>query len=197
MHDSTGWGLPRYATLLVVVTLHLAVIAAFMRMSRTGSLPSASAQPIEVLLLPPVNLPKVRSENARPRRSSGDTAMRIALPVLESPTVSLSPRPVSSMDGNGSGVDWAAEARRALEAFEIRNHKPQGNRSVSSEPVDDNWWPHPRHRAGERFKTASGDWIVWIDANCYQVASAGPSIYAIGATLSRTICPGQSGADGQ
>jgi hypothetical protein len=193
MDESNGWGLPRYVALLVVLTLHVALIAALVMTSQTGSLPASTVHTVELLFLPPVTLPKVRSENARPRRLSGDTAIAIAPPVLESPSPSMSPPPASSPDGNGSGVDWAAEARRALQAFEIRNHQPPSNNSVSSEPADVNWWPQSQHHAGEQFKTANGDWIVWINASCYQVASSGPSAYALGAMLPQTICPGQSG----
>lgn len=186
--ESTRWGLPRYVTLLVVLTLHLALIAALV-MSQTGSLPTSTVHSVELLFLPPVHLPKVRSENGPPRRLSSDTAITIAPPVLDSP--STSPAAGSSSDGSGSGVDWAAEARRALQAFEIRNHQPPSNKSVSSEPADDNWWPRAQHHAGEQFKTANGDWIVWINASCYRVASSGPNAYARDATLPPVICPDQ------
>jgi hypothetical protein len=42
-------------------------------------------------------------------------------------------------------VDWAAEARRALQAFEIRNREPAANNSVSrSSPAEQPWWPAHR-----------------------------------------------------
>jgi hypothetical protein len=100
--------------------------------------------------------------------------------------------PASSSDGKGAGVDWAAEARRALHAFEIRNHEPPSNNSVSSEPGDA-WLRQVPHHAGEQFKTASGDWIVWINSSCYQVATAGPNVYAAYATLPQTSCHDQPG----
>jgi hypothetical protein len=105
----------------------------------------------------------------------------------------MSPAPASSSDGSGSGVDWAAEARRALHAFEIRNRQPSINNSISSKPGEDNWWPQALHHAGDQFKTANGDWIVWINTNCYQVASSGPSAYALDAWQPQTICHDPSG----
>jgi hypothetical protein len=192
MAESTKWGLSRYATLIVVLMLHLALFAALLTKSQNRSLPTSTVNSVQLLLLPPVNLPKVRSET-RPRRFSGDTVITITPPVLTSLSPSMSPAPASSSDGSGSGVDWAAEARRALHAFEIRNHQPPTNKSISSKPGEDNWWPQAQHHAGERFKTANGDWIVWINANCYQVAGAGPSAYALGALLPQTICQGQPG----
>jgi hypothetical protein len=189
MDESNRWGISRYAALLAVLMLHLALLAALLIMPGTRSPPTSTADAVQLLYLPPVFLPKVRSENARPRRLSGDTAITIAPPVPDSLSPSASPAPAPSSDGSGSGVDWAAEARRALNAFEIRNRQPR-----SIKPAEDNWWPQAQHRAGERFKTANGDWIVWINANCYQVASSGLSAYAFGASLPQTVCPGQSGA---
>jgi hypothetical protein len=44
------------------------------------------------------------------------------------------------------------------------------------------------HHAGDQMKTASGDWIVWINANCYQIASWHSDAPDFGALSSRTIC---------
>jgi hypothetical protein len=134
----------------------------------------------------------VRSDDPLPRRVTGRTTPSMATPVPPSPSISETPALQTSSVGRGSGVYWTLEARRALNAFEIRQHQPVVNKSVSTQPEEDNWWPRGPHRAGERFKTADGDWIVWIDANCYQVASPGPSIYAPGATLPRTVCRSDS-----
>jgi hypothetical protein len=59
--------------------------------------------------------------------------------------------------------------------------------------VEDNWWPQAKHHAGDQFKTANGDWIVWINENCYQVANSNAIAYTPGTTLSQTICHDQSG----
>jgi hypothetical protein len=187
MDESNGWGVSRYVTLLAVVTLHLALLATLMMTSQTSGFNTSTDYSVELLFLPPVNFPKVRSETARPRRLSGDTAVTIAPPILvDVPSTSLSPRPASSADGSGLGVDWAAEARRALQAFEIRNYQPPVNNSISRRPWEDNGWLQAQHQAGDRFKTANGDWMVWINASCYQLASSGPKSYAL---LPQTICP--------
>ncbi len=59
---------------------------------------------------------------------------------------------------------------------------------------EDGWWPLGRHFAGEQYRTAGGDWIVWVSSNCYQVASAGASAAAPGALLPQTTCLGEAGA---
>ncbi len=114
-----------------------------------------------------------------------------APPAFEAASFPLAAAP-GAAKGEGSGIDWAAEARRALQAFEIRNHQPAANQSVSGGPEEDHWRPGAQHRAGERFKTASGDWIVWVDANCYEIASAGSGAYAHVAPLTQPICRDQS-----
>ncbi len=190
MGEANHWGLARCAILLAVLLLHLALLAALLLSSRTGS-PLPAAQAVELLYLPPATLPPVRSQAPPPPRlSSGASLMMASAPVLASTSQSAMP---SSSIGSGSGVDWAAEARRALQAFEIRSHQPQGGNSVPIDPAEDNWWPRGRHRAGDQFKTPNGDWVVWVNDRCYQVAGLGSSAYAVGATPPQTVCP----ADGR
>jgi hypothetical protein len=183
------WGRRRYLTLIVVLALHLVLIAALLMSSQIKTLPGSSVQSVELLILPPLNnLPKVPAQNTRPKGVSHSLVMTIEPPPLDMKSISTSPLAAASPDGGGSGVDWAAEARRALHAFEIRNHQPSGNTSISIRPEDDNWWPHQKHHAGERFKTANGDWIVWINASCYQVANSAPGNEAAGAMPLKTTC---------
>jgi len=180
--------------LLVVLTVHVALFAALLMSSPAGSRVASTEHSVELLFLPPVNPRKVRAEFVPVRRLSADLATKIVPFAVPSPTFSISPAPVSSSDGTGSGVDWAAEARRALQAFEIRNHEPPRNDAISSAPREDDWWPRSPHHAGDEFKTPNGDWIVWINASCYRVAGTRPGVDAPGVTLSQAICPGASGA---
>jgi hypothetical protein len=190
MDESNKWGLARYLTLVVVLSLHVALLAMLIMNSRASILLVSTNTPIELVVISPATLPKIRAENSRPRLS-GDTAISVAAPPLGS--YSLSPS-ASGSDGNGSGVNWAAEARRAVRAFDIRSHQPPVHDSLSSSPAEDNWWPRIQHRAGDQYKIANGDWIVWINASCYQIANAGPSTFANDTVLPRTICPGKAGA---
>ena len=80
----------------------------------------------------------------------------------------------------GTAVDWAAEARRAVQAFDIRSHLPASNQSVSGSPAEDHWWPRRQHHAGDQFKTANGDWIVWINDSCYQLTGPVPEHFGAG-----------------
>lgn len=191
--DQSRWGGPRYATLLVVTVAHAAVLWALWMGSRIIITAEPANQSVELMYLPPAKMPKIRAENSLPRRLSADTAIPIAPPILES--INTSPSPAASgSNGNGTGVDWRAEARRAVQAFEIRSHRPKSEYSMPGSAAEDVWWPRGRHFAGEQYRTASGDWVVWINASCYQVASAGANALTPGALLPQTICPNESDA---
>jgi hypothetical protein len=187
---SNVWGFPRYFTLLVVLLFHLALLALLLTASPTGDIPLPANRPVELVYLSPASFPKIRAENSLPHRLRSEIAMANAPPVLDSSSVPPSP-PASGSDGSGSGVDWKAEARRAVQAFEIRKHQPPSNDTVSRSSPEDTWWPEAKHHAGEQYKTASGDWIVWINASCYQVATSAANPSASGATPPQTICPCQ------
>ena len=193
MNRSRGWGLRRSATLLTVLAVHFAVVAVLWSESRTLDRPAAAVQSVELIALPPPPVPKIRAETSPPRRLSGDTAIWVSPPVLESDSAALTPT-ASASDGNGSGVDWRAEARRAVQAFEIRSHRPASDYTMPGGAAEEKWWPLARHRAGDQFKTANGDWIVWVNASCYQVASSKANPPAVGAPPPPTICPGDAHA---
>jgi hypothetical protein len=193
MHQSRGWGLSRYVTLCVVVALHLAFLAALMLTTRIPGVHSAETDPVELVYLPPASFPKIRAENARPTRIKGDMVAPME-PLLLGSTGSEQAPAAAASDGSGSGVDWKAEARRAVQAFEIRNHAPESTNSLSGSPAEDWWWPRSRHNAGDQYKTAGGDWIVWINSSCYEIAVAGGSAFAPGAMLPQTVCPGAADA---
>ena len=190
MDESNRWGLPRYLTLIAVLILHTALLAMLIMGSRASTPLLPTNPPIELMVISPVTLPKICAENSSPR-FRGDTGISIAAPTLDS--YSMSPS-ASGSQGSGSGVDWAAEARRAVRAFDIRSHQPPIHDSLSSSPADDHWWPRTPHHAGEQYKIANGDWIVWINASCYQVASSGSPSYTPDSILPQTICPGKPGA---
>jgi hypothetical protein len=180
-------------TLAVVLMLHVFMLAALLLLPRGSQRFGSQANAVELVILAPAITPPVRAVNSTSRRLHGDIALVTAPPVLDSPALPMSSAAAGPASGEGSGVDWHAEARRALQAFEIRNRQISGNKSVSGRPEDDNWLPNAQHRAGEQLKSANGDWIVWINANCYAIASSAPHGYAVGAALPDAICRRRSG----
>jgi hypothetical protein len=187
MKESIRWRTERYAAAASVLAVHLILIAVLIMMPRTGRLDAATANVVEVVFVAPAEPPQVRVTANLPRRGH-HLALTVEPPVLESLSFPASPAPASSANGESTGVDWGAEARRALQAFEIRNHQHSASQSVSGRPEDDHWPLRAQHHAGERFKTENGDWMVWIDANCYEIARAASGAYAHVAPLTEPIC---------
>jgi hypothetical protein len=164
MDQSKVWGRSRYATLLVVLGLHVAMLAVLLTAPGPQSIAVSANEPVQLLFIPPPVMPKIRAENASPRRLRGNTSISVAPPVLNANSA-LAPAG-SGSEGNGAGVDWAAEAH---------------------------WWPQAPHHAGDQFKTPSGDWIVWVNESCYQLASSAANPTVPGAMPTPPIiCRGDS-----
>ncbi|HEY2464146.1 MAG TPA: hypothetical protein VGI32_08805 [Steroidobacteraceae bacterium] len=177
------WAKPlRPTVLFIVCALHLATLALLLAHSRTLHI-AGPADSIELVVLPPVAPPKVRLENARPQHWSTNIAAALAPQTLNNSTEA---GPGSAPDGQGPGVNWAAEAHRAVRAFEIRGRQTSNKALSVSSPLDELGWKE--HHAGDQMKTASGDWIVWINANCYQIAAWHSDAPAGGPISPRTIC---------
>lgn len=173
----------RPTVLFIVTALHVATLALLLAGSRTLNIAGAEQQPVQVIVLAPVKPPPLRLENTRPRRWSTDIAVALAPPALNS---SLQTGPGSAPEGRGPAVNWTAEAHRAVRAFEIRTHQT-GNSALSvSSSLDVSG--SREHHPGDELKTASGDWIVWINANCYQIASWHSDAPSFGAVSPRIIC---------
>ncbi|HEY0800893.1 MAG TPA: hypothetical protein VGD54_08615 [Steroidobacteraceae bacterium] len=168
----------------VVLALHMAVLA--LLLARSTRTIESTQHPIELVFLAPVKPPKVRVDNIRPQRLSTNIAIALAPPVLNS---SLQTGPSSAPDGHGSAVNWTAEAHRAVRAFEIRRDQSSNSALSVSSPLEE--LGSREHHAGERFKTDSGDWIVWINADCYQVARWHSAATTFSPISPQTICRNQ------
>ncbi len=176
----------RYVILALVVVAHVTLLAALLSMPHTEPDVGAAASPLKLLYLPPPPAATIRPTNFRPRRLGLDTLVSIAPPVPGS--LDMAPASSGAL-GNGAGVDWQAEARRAVQAFEIRNNKDTNSPAPSRVTIVDEWWPWSQHHAGEEYKTAGGDWIVWINSSCYQIARAKSPDAGLGTALPETVCP--------
>jgi hypothetical protein len=190
MRESTFWRAPRFITLIAVAALHVALITLLLMASAGFHVPESAYRPIELIYIPAVLPPLVRAESGQPLKVHANIALSPPSPVFNSTS------PGSNSTGAGSrgmGVDWAAEAHRAIKAYEIRREHPDENRLSEKSPAND-WWPQQGPHAGDRYKTDAGDWIVWISSDCYKVASwhsVGPSSEAPPPDI---ICPKKSDA---
>ena len=173
----------RPTVLLIVLALHLATLALLLAGSRTLNIAGTAENPVHLIVVVPVKPPQLRIENIRPQHWSTNIAVALEPPVLNSSSESA---PGSAPDGQGPAVNWAAEAHRAVQAFEIRTHQTTDSALSVSSTLD--FSGSREHHAGDQLKTASGDWIVWINANCYQIASWHSEAPNFSAMSARTIC---------
>jgi hypothetical protein len=166
-----------------LLAVHLALLVWALLASRTTSVTVPSEIPISLVYLPPIQFPRVHAEHTRLEPMRTNVAVGVAPPLFASSSLTGS---LSASDGRGSAVNWAAEAHRAVRAFEIRRDHPR----TSAISVSMSWedWVLREHRVGERFKTEGGDWVVWINANCYQVASWDPNAPPLNPDPPPTIC---------
>ena len=142
----------------------------------------------------PITNPKFRSDVFdRPRVKTDVSLAKPAILIPMAPEDRSSTTPSSTETGSsltsGSGgakVNWSDEAKRAIRAYEIRGEQSREPAHSGLSPWDK--WLSPAHRAGDRYKTQSGDWIVWISADCYQIA-VGHSTTVANARATQTVCP--------
>jgi hypothetical protein len=190
MRKSTFWRAPRFITLIAVAALHVVLITLLLMASAAFRVPETSYRPVELLYIPAMPPLPVRADSGRPLRLHTDIALSPPSPMFNSAL------PGSNSSGAGSrgmGVDWAAEAHRAIKAYEIRRDHPSDNALSARSPAND-WWPQQGPHAGDRYKTETGDWIVWISADCYKVASWHSLDPSSDATPPDIVCPKKSDA---
>ncbi len=183
MDDQNVGSTLRPNILFVVSALHLAILALLLAATRTLNLVDSTEHPIELLLLAPTKAPKVLVDYTRPQPSVTNIAIALAPPAFNS---SSQAGPSSAPDGHESAVNWMAEAHRAVRAYEIRRDQSMNSALSVSSSLDETGMRE--HHAGDQVKTPSGDWIVWINADCYQIASWRPGSSAFGAISPQTIC---------
>jgi hypothetical protein len=164
--ESSAWKSSRCSAALAVLALHLAVVGLLLMRTRSPPGIPTSAPAVEVMFLPPVKVPTARADGAHLQQMKVDVGMSLAPPTVDSSAQAAS---AGGSHGGTPGINWAAEAHRAVEAFEIRRDQQVTHATVGLS-LWDGWLARQPHHAGEQMRTDSGDWIVWIDSNCYQVA---------------------------
>lgn len=176
---------PRQAAVWIgILTAHAALIAALLAGNRVLKEVPDDQPAIELLLLPKPELPRVRAVAPPPRYLNLDQLNPQAPPLLTNLSSQQATAPGSTAIGIGAGVDWIAEARRAVRANDIRNDY---SNYVSDKAAARDWWPEA-HRAGAIYKTANGDWIVWVNSSCWFVAGADPRAVERMASTAKIDC---------
>src|ERR1700722_17897741 len=116
MDQRTAWG-SRSLILAGLLAVHLGLLAWALLATRTSSVAASSEVPINIVYLPPIQFPRVHAEHTRLAPMRTNVAVGVAPQLFASSTQSGSE---AAADGRGSVVNWAAEAHRAVRAFEIR-----------------------------------------------------------------------------
>ena len=75
-----------------------------------------------------------------------------------------------------------------MQALEIRRNRNPGINTVSMRVGEDYWMVHAEHFPEDELKTANGDWIVWVNDYCYQIATAAAPRESAAAGDHPTIC---------
>ena len=158
----------RATTFAVVVALHagLFLILAFaLRISTWRVLPSAEFV-TTFITLPSLPLPAVN----RPHRPIPSESA--AIPSAQPPTAP--PSRISVPTRTGASIDWTAEAERAARAAIATPHA----RSFGEMPQAPDWVrsapSSPKHYAGEQYRFATGESIVWVSERCFIVSEPPP-----------------------
>lgn len=170
MEDSKAGRPSRWVALLLVLAVHVGLIAGLVVSSRTQRLLISMTNPIELLFLPPAAPHRVRLETpvSQPwekirAAASADAALTVA------------PNDLLAPDWSGLRIDWAGTAHTVAAAIAAEMESRENPSMVASTPPTKSIFAgRPVHRAGEQFKTDSGEWIVFISDGCYQLANSPP-----------------------
>jgi hypothetical protein len=162
MEEQQGWGRSRYAALLGVLALHVAVLTGMLIAANTRTTPAAI--PIELLVLPQNVAPTVP-----PTPTSSDRRKRVTAALRSPPPDALTvttPNPTSEVAG--PLVDWSQEAHNVAE--NIARTVPALDETKPFARSDSPFAEPSAHHKGEQIPTADGRWMVFVSDNCYQLS---------------------------
>lgn len=185
----------RYWALLFVVALHWGLVSILLLASRvrTRSFVTTEVAPtIALLARPAASRPPV-APMSQPHLA------RVAplAPILPE-SLSITDLSAEVSDEKQLPVDWQSEAHEAAtaiaESLKVPTEVKDRRKTSSAPPGPRPWHPAPAHKAGEEYRTETGEHIVWISDKCYVKASLPvvPDLIPLH-TLSTTVCPRNSG----
>jgi hypothetical protein len=164
MEERQRWGRSRYAALLGVLALHVAVLTSLLIAARTSTRTTPAAIPIELLVLPQDAAP-----SAPPPPTSSDRRKKVTTAPLPPPPDALTvttPNPTSGTAG--PSINWSQEAHNAAENIARGATVPDETKpsALSNSPFAE----PPAHHKGEQIPTADGRWMVFVSEDCYQLS---------------------------
>jgi hypothetical protein len=172
LDDSKVWRPSRYGVLLVVLAFHVTMIAFLVASSKTLRLLLPTATLIEVPFLPPTTAQRVRT-NTSP---SPPLDMTRVTPSVDA-TLSLSPELVPAVGTFGVPIDWADQAHTVADSIAANTDARESRLAPDLTTPQKSIFPEPpAHHAGEQHRLDTGEWIVFISDNCYQISSSIPAV---------------------
>jgi hypothetical protein len=141
MGDSQKWGQTRYAVLLAVSGLHVALVITLISVAKVRLRFTSASHPIELLVLPPNASPTISKPAPLLDRAKKADATTVPPPP---PALTIVPLDSPTVDA-GPAVDWASEAQRVAQEraakgdpndrFRSFLKHPQGSRRRRSIPI--------------------------------------------------------------
>jgi hypothetical protein len=158
--------------LLVVLAIHVTMIAFLVASSKTLRLLLPAATLIEVPFLPPATAQRVRT-NTSPSPPLDMTRVTPSVDAI----LSLSPELVPAMGTFGVPMDWADQAHTVADSIAANTDAREGRLAPDLTTPQKSIFPdRPAHHAGEQHRLDTGEWIVFVSDNCYQISSAIPTL---------------------
>jgi hypothetical protein len=163
MEERQQWGRSRYAALLGVLVLHVAVLTGLVIAAKTRkAMPTAT--PIELLVVPPKAAPAAPPPPTLAERRKKVSALSVPPP----PDALTVTTPNSTPEMAGPPIDWSQEAHDvaasiARSAPALEETRP---RILSNSPFA----APPTHKKGDQVPTADGRWMVFVSEDCYQLS---------------------------
>ena len=167
MGEPNTWRVRRVTAFALVVALHAGLFIILTFALRTSTRQPLSAGFITTLItLPSLPLPAI---NRPPPPISNESP---PLSPVQPPIAP--PSGFSARSGAGPSTDWAAEAERAARAAVAAPR----TRSFGEMPTAPDWVhsapTSPKHYAGEAYRLATGESIVWVNDRCFVVSEPPP-----------------------
>jgi hypothetical protein len=172
MDDSKAWRPSRYGVILLVLVFHVTMIAFLIASSKTLRLLLPTATLIEVPFLPPATAQRVRTDTS----PSAPLDMTLVTPSVDA-ILSLSPELIPAMGTFGVPIDWADQAHTVADSIIANTDDRESRLTPDLTTAQKSIFPEPpAHHAGEQHRLDTGEWIVFISDNCYQISSAIPTV---------------------
>ncbi len=164
MEERQRWGRSRYAALLGVLALHVAVLTGLVIAAKTRLPYTPAATPIELIILPQNAAP-----TAPPPATLSDRRKKVSPVLVPPPPDALTViTPNSTPDIAWPPIDWSQEAHdvaanmaRSAPALEETRPPILSNSPFAAPPL---------HQRGEQIPTADGRWMVFVSEDCYQLS---------------------------